>query len=345
MTSTSTVLIGVDIGCTSTAGGLVTSDGEVLSAIEAPTKLGSGTSLQTIADIVADLAAEAQHRGLALEAVGVGVPGLVDVERGLVVSSAGSVLADLQRAPLAEMISAKTGVPTFVDNDVNALALGEWAFGAGRGAASCVVLAIGSAVGAGIVLDGRLLRGASGFAGELGHVSIDFDGPPCHCGGRGCLSLYLGGDYLAAEARRRIVDESSALQALAGGDGSAVTAETVFAAAAAGDALARGMVDRACRALGAGLALVVNGLNPEVVVVTGGVVKSLLPLQAEIARRTGEYALTDLLAATRIHFVVGDKRRTLRGGAALVLYERGRGAEARRDRMVAPTVKTAGDRR
>jgi glucokinase len=345
MTSASSVLIGVDIGCTSTAGGLVTSDGEVLSAIEARTNLGSGTSLQTIADIVTDLAAEAQHRGLTVEAVGIGVPGLVDVERGMIVSSAGSVLAELQRVPLAELISAKIGVPTFVDNDVNALALGEWTFGAARGAASCVVVAIGSAVGAGIVIDGRLLRGASGFAGEIGHVSVDFDGPPCPCGGRGCLSLYLGGHYLAAEARRRIVDEPSALVALAGGDGAAISAETVFAAAAAGDALARGMVDRACRALGAGLALVVNGLNPEVVVVTGGVVTSLLPLEAEIARRTGEYALVDLLAAARVHFVAGDKRRTLRGGAALVLHERARGAEARRDRMVSPAVKTASDRR
>ena len=89
-----------------------TPDGEVLSAIEAPTNLGSGTSLQTIADIVTDLAAEAQHRGFALDAVGIGVPGLVDVERGMIVSSAGAVLAELQRVPLAEMISAKTGAPT-----------------------------------------------------------------------------------------------------------------------------------------------------------------------------------------------------------------------------------------
>jgi hypothetical protein len=101
----------------------------------------------------------------------------------------------------------------------------------------------------------------------------------------------------------------------------------VFRAAAAGDPLARSMVDRACRALGAGLAIAVNGLNPEVVVVTGGVVTSLLPLQGEIIRRAGEYALADSLAGTSIHFVPGHKSQTVRGGAALVLYERGpRGA-------------------
>jgi len=84
------------------------------------------------------------------------------------------------------------------------------------------------------------------------------------------------------------------------------------------------MVDRACRALGAGIAIAVNGLNPEVVVVTGGVVKSLLPLQGEITRRAGEYALADSLAGTTIHFVPGHKSQTVRGGAALVLYERAR---------------------
>jgi glucokinase len=308
------------------SGGLVTPDGNVLSAIQAPTSLGSGTAVHTILGIVADLQAEAQTRGLVLEAVGIGVPGLVDAERGMLLSSAGAHVADLHRVPLAERISAKTGVPTFVDNDVNVLALGEWVFGLGQGAASCVVLAVGSAVGAGIILDGRLVRGKSGFAGELGHIPIHFDGPPCPCGGRGCLSLYVGGEYMAAEARQRITREPSSLLALAGGEIGAITAETVFVAAAAGDGLARGMVDRACRALGAGLAIAVNALNPEVVVVTGGVVKSLLPLQSEIIRRAGEYILTDSLAGTPIHFVPGHKSQTVRGGAALVLYERARRA-------------------
>lgn len=329
MTSAPGVLIGVDVGCTTLSGGLITPDGQVLSTIQAPTSLGTGTAVHTVLGIVTDLHAEAQSRGLALEAVGVGVPGLVDAERGMLLSSAGAHVADLHRVPLAERISAKTGVPTVVDNDVNVLALGEWTFGLGRGAASCVVLAVGSAVGAGIIVDGRLVRGKSGFAGELGHVPIAFDGPPCPCGGRGCLGLYVGGEYMAVEARRRIEREPSSLLALAGGDPAAITAETIFVGAAAGDGLARGMVDRACRALGAGVAIAVNGLNPEVVVVTGGVVKSLLSLQDEILRRVGEYTLADALAGTPIHFVPGHKSQTVRGGAALVLYERGRRAAGR----------------
>ncbi|HSE03835.1 MAG TPA: ROK family protein [Methylomirabilota bacterium] len=327
MTSAPGVLIGVDVGCTTLSGGLITPAGEVLSTIQAPTNLGAGTVVDTILNIVADLHAEAQARGLALEAVGVGVPGLVDTERGMLLTSAGSHVADLHRVPLVEAISAKTGVPTFVDNDVNVLALGEWMFGLARGTTSCVVLAIGSALGAGLIVDGRLVRGKSGFAGEFGHIPIDFEGPPCHCGGRGCLGLYVGGEYLAAEARRRIEREPSSLLALAGDEIGAITAEMIFVAAAAGDPLAGAMADRACRALGAGIAIAVNGLNPELVIVTGGVVKSLLPLRDEIMRRVGEYTLSDALAGTPIHFVPGQKSETVRGGAALVLHERARRAK------------------
>ena len=326
MTGTPGVLIGVDVGCTTTAGGLVTPEGEVLSAMQVPTGLGTGNAMQAILGLITDLALEAQTRGLTLEAVGVGVPGLVEPERGIVHASAGGHIAELHRVPMAERITEKTGVPTYVDNDVNALALGEWMFGFGRGAASCIVLAIGSGLGAGLIVDRRLVRGKSGYAGELGHVPIDFDGPRCPCGGRGCLSLYLSGTYIADEARRRVASEPSALGALAGGRLEAITAETVFTAAARGDAVAREMVDRACQALGAGLAVVVNGLNPDVVVVTGGVVKSLVPFAGDIVRRAGEYALAECLDSTAIHFVPGDKQQTVRGGAALVQYERARRA-------------------
>jgi predicted NBD/HSP70 family sugar kinase len=128
------------------------------------------------------------------------------------------------------------------------------------------------------------------------------------------------------EARRRAGSEPSSLLAMAGGQAAGITAEMVFAAAAAGDGLARSLVEGACRALGAGLAVVVNTLDPDVVVVTGGVVKSLLPLREEILRRTAEHALAESLAGTPIHFVPGHKSQTVRGGAALVLYEQARRA-------------------
>lgn len=324
MTSKLAALIGVDVGCTTISGGLVTSEGEVLATVQRPTNLGSKTGADTLLRMVADLCEEGAARRLTVEAVGVGVPGLIDVERGMLRSSAGSHVADFQDVPLAERIQTKTGLPAFVDNDVNALALGECLFGLGRGASSCVVLALGSGVGAGIVVDGRLVRGKSGCAGEIGHVSVDLDGPTCVCGSRGCLDVYVSGESIASEARRFVACESSSILDLAGGKISAITAEMVFRAAGAGDALASRMVVRACQALGSGLALVVNTLDPDVVVVTGGVVKSLVSLQDQIIRYAREYALADALASTRIHLVPGDKRQTVRGGAALVLYEHAR---------------------
>jgi glucokinase-like ROK family protein len=326
MTEGDGVLIGIDIGCTTISGGLVTADGTVLSSIQVPTKLGSMTGVDTVLDIVARLRAEADTRQVVVEAVGIGMPGLVDVEQGMLKTSAGAYVADFHGVPIAERITAKTGLPAFLDNDVNALALGEALFGPGRGSASCVVLAIGSGVGGGIILDGRIVRGKSGYAGEFGHVSLDVDGEPCSCGGHGCIVLYSGGHYLAETAQRRIAREPSSMLDLAGGDPAAITAETIFTAARSGDGLAASLVARACQAIGAAIGVIVNTLDPEVVVITGGVVTSLVHLQDDILRCARDYTLADALAGTRIHVVPGAKTHTVRGGAALVLYERARRA-------------------
>jgi glucokinase len=318
-----TVLLGVDVGGTTMSAGLVTTDGEILAATHVATHgEGPGTAVDTLLGVIARLLDEAGRRRLAIEGIGVGLPGPIDVDNGTIRSL--PLIPEVDGVPLAARITAKAGIATFVDNDVNALALGEWMFGVGRQADPFVLLAIGSGVGGGIIVDGRLVRGKRGYAGEFGHIPVDVNGEPCECGGRGCLMVYTGGHRLAAEARDRVRHEPSSILALAGGRPGAITTEMIFRAAAGGDALARGMVDRACRALGAGLAGIVNGLNPEVVVVTGGVVESLVHWHGEILARTGEYALAEALATTRIHLVPADKRQTMRGGAALVLYEKAR---------------------
>jgi glucokinase len=224
--------------------------------------------------------------------------------------------------PIRDRIAEATGLPVFVDNDANALALAECTFGAARGAASVVSLAIGTEVGAAIVIDGAVVRGHSGFGGELGHIPINFlNGARCICGGRGCAGLYLGGRVMARAARRRAARSRSKLVAMAGGDPRAITSELVFEAARADDLLARTLVDEACEALGALLAVIVNGIDPELIVITGGVAGSLAPLRDDILQRTSRYAQTVPLKRARIEIVSGDKTRTVRGGAALVLHE------------------------
>ena len=318
----SRVLMGVDVGGTTISGGLFTPAGEIVHVLQTPThREGPGTAVDALLGVVGDLVAEAHRQGLELTGVGIGIPGVVDPRTGVMPAFPNHVpeFGDVQ---LAERIHAKTGLPVFIDNDVNALALAEWMFGLGRGASSLVVLAIGTGLGGGIVVEGHLMRGHRGYAGELGHVSLNLSGPRCMCGCRGCLAAYLGGESLARRARELSGHRpDSTLLALAGGDPEAVTSALVFRAAAAGDAAMMGLVDEACEALAAGLGGILNAFNPEVVVVTGGVVQSLLPLREDVMRRAGNYALPGILPKTRVHFVTADKRRTALGGAALVLYE------------------------
>jgi glucokinase len=141
-------------------------------------------------------------------------------------------------------------------------------------------------------------------------------------GCRGCLAAYLSGEWMARRGREALARHpDSALLALAGGNPAAITAALVFRAAASGDTLAGAMVSEACEALAAGLGGIVNGLNPEILIVTGGVAESLVPLREDILRRATAYALPDVLEQTVVHFVAADKQRTALGGAALVLYE------------------------
>jgi len=299
--------IGVDLGGTTVAAGLVTAEGEVLGHFSEPThKLGPGTAMITLLDLLRRLQETARKREIGLAGIGIGVPGTVDAERGIIGPDIHYV-PELASMSLGDTIHKRTGVPVFVDNDVNVLALGEWMCGAGKGARSLVVLALGAGVGGGIILDGRLHRGHGGFGGELGHVPVNFDGRPCICGGRGCLKTYVSGTDIGLIATERL--------------GRPVVAEEVFRLAADGDAAAKELVAEVIEALGAGLAVIVNGLNPERLLLAGSVAKSLKPLEKEIRSSVERYAFAQALAGTRIEILAMEKNSTVRGGAALIRYE------------------------
>lgn len=301
------VVIGVDVGGTTVAAGLVAADGRVLEHQQAPTHArGPGTALETIGELLERLCEQARALGVTVTGVGIGVPGIVDAERGTVGVDVHHA-PELARAPLGAMLGERLGVPVHVDNDVNALALAEWTWGAGRGARSLVMLALGTGVGGGIMVDGRLHRGHSGFGGELGHVPIDFDGPPCICGGRGCLKAYVSGTDIGRRGSERLERPVSAAE--------------IFRLAAGGDPAADAVVADVCAALGAGLAIIVNGLNPERVLLAGSVAKSLRPIEARVRAALARYAFAEALRATHLEILSLDKDATVRGGAALVHYE------------------------
>ncbi len=317
-------VVGVDVGASTISAGLVCPDGTVLATAQAPTQ-GDGPVVDTILTLIDRALSAAADRGLRVAGIGVGLPGLVDVEKGCMRSMPFAWLADLGDVPLVDLIRARSGQPVFVDNDVNALALGEWMFGLGRGAASLVTVAIGTGLGGGLILDGRLVRGHLHSAGEIGHLTVSLTGPICICGGVGCLATYVAGGMMSDRARERLpAYPSSALLARTGGDPARISAVLLFEEAIAGDPLARAVVDEACEALAMGIGALVNLLNPEIIVITGGVAASLAPLQDDILRRVRRRALTTALDATTVRVVPADKRGTVRGGAALVLYEMAR---------------------
>jgi glucokinase len=221
-----------------------------------------------------------------LVAIGVSFGGPVDAARGLVRLS--HHVPGWEEIPLAEQLRAELGAPAAVDNDANVAALGEWRFGAGQGAASLLYVTISTGIGGGWVLGGRIWGGADGMAGEIGHLIVRPGGAPCACGRRGCAEAEASGWAIAAKAQERLSDErarslpvgrktkdeGARLLTLAGGRAEAITAQMVAQAAEAGDALAQAVLDEAARALGSALGAAISLMNPERVVLGGGVTKS-----------------------------------------------------------------------
>jgi predicted NBD/HSP70 family sugar kinase len=317
-------IVGVDVGATTTSAGLVTTEGEILTFVQTSTFGSGATPVEAVLGLVRELISQARERPIALTGIGVGLPGLVDAEKGMMIGS-DNLVVEFAHLPLSDVLRGSTGLTTYVDNDVNVLALGERRFGAAIGADSLVMLAIGTGVGGALVIGDMLVRGHASCAGEFGHFPLDPSGPVCRCGNRGCLHSWLGGEALAKRARElALAKEAPILVALAHGDAAAITAELVFEAASEGDQASRKIVAEACQALGMALGTIMNTINPEVIVIAGGVAGSLVPLEAEIRRHAARVALAQALASTTIHLIPGDKRRTVLGGAALVLYERRR---------------------
>jgi glucokinase len=206
----------------------------------------------------------------AVDAVGVGMPGLVDHAGVLRV---GANLPGVRGFAVRDELGARLGVPVVVDNDANCALWAEHEMGAARGTSNAVLVTLGTGIGGGIVADGRLQRGANGFAGEPGHMVVDPDGPLCPCGRRGCWERYASGSGIAALAREAAAAHRAArIVELAGGAAELVRGEHVTRAAAEGDAAAIEVLARFGRWVALGIANLVNILDPEVVVVGGGVV-------------------------------------------------------------------------
>lgn len=286
--------VGVDIGGTNVVVGLVRAEGGPPLALRSRSTVSLGdaeASLRHLARLVDEVISE----GLAaaggaredVAGVGVGSPGPLDLEAGVVLDPFNLAWRDF---PLRDQLAEATGLPTYLDNDANCATWGEFWQGAGRETRSLVGVTLGTGIGGGLVMEGKLVHGASSTAGELGHMTIDFEGRPCKCGNRGCIEAYASGPNIAARAREGVeAGASSILLELAGGDPAGITAVTVYEAIVQGDEYAAEVMERTARILGAGIANIVNVLNPETVVIVGGVTRAgehlFEPLRDEVRAR------------------------------------------------------------
>lgn len=281
--------LGIDLGGTKILASVVDAKGRVLSCHRSLTPVGQEAVLQAITHSVKRALEEADISYSGLTAVGIGAAGLSNPQTGVVYTSPN--LPGWQDVPLRDIIAAEVGQPTYLINDADAAALGELYYGAGRGVSNLIYITLGTGIGGGIIISGQVYSGSGGTAGEVGHMVIDDNGPPCSCGNRGCWETLASGKALVAEAKRLIEKQETdtAILEYAGGIMEELKAEHIHQAALAGDELANRLIDRNAYYLGVGLASLINIFNPQVIIIGGGLANMgdmlLLPAYEEAGRR------------------------------------------------------------
>lgn len=310
-------VLGLDIGGTKLAAGVVDRTGRVHSFLVAPTlaEQGAAHGIARLIELGRRAVAESGLGWEAIHAVGIGCGGPLDAGSGVLVAP--PHLPGWRDVPITALVEEAYDRPATLENDATAAAAGEHLYGAGAGTRNMIYLTLSTGVGGGIVLDGRLYRGSFGNGGELGHVTVDCDGRPCRgCGRRGCLEAYVSGTSIAERAQEAIAaDGNSSLANL-----SQPTAADVAAAARAGDALARTVWSETIDALACGLTSIVNLFEPELVVLGGGVSSTGEQLIGPVRKRVRAEAMKPAgEGADIVQSALGDRVGVV--GAAAVVHE------------------------
>lgn len=266
--------VGVDLGGTNIKFAIVAEDGEIVERKTIPTEghEGHGPVLERMIRGVSDLR-DGLPEGTTIESIGVGVPGMLDMPTGTVLDLP-NLAGNWTGVPCKQIMETALSLPVHMINDVRAFTMAELHLGAARGASTVVCYAIGTGIGGGIVIGGKVHFGIGGSAGELGHVIVNPNGDRCSCGNLGCVEAHASGPAIIGEANRRVVQGfTTSLTGMIGDDLNKMTPGIVEEAAAEGDAVAREILERAGYYLGLGMAGIIAAIAPEVVVIGGGVVK------------------------------------------------------------------------
>lgn len=280
--------IGIDVGGTNVKIALVNEKGGIVYSNSIPTRaeMGYEYTVNSMKEAIKELLKETNTSAKDVEGMGFGFPGQIDCKKG-VVRLAPNIPGWVD-VPIAEIMEKEFGIPTRVDNDVRCAALGELNFGAGKGCENLVCITVGTGIGSGLIINGKLVRGASNAAGEIGHIKLDMTGGPlCGCGDRGCLEAFASGPSIVAMAEEYIKGgKSTKYRELANPD---ITPYVVSVAAQQGDPVAKRIFTIIGEYIGVGLASVVNLLNPEKIIIGGGVAAAgdilMTPIKETLVKR------------------------------------------------------------
>lgn len=309
---------GIDIGGTNTKIGILDEEGEILqsTSIKTLSMEGVDITLERIWSTVKELLKSLDIMEDKLEGIGMGIPGPV-VDQKIV-----SFFANFsweKNINIAEKMEKISGKPTKLDNDVNVIALGEAKFGAGKGYKSSVTIALGTGIGGGIYVDGMLISGAQGAGGEIGHSKVEKNGKLCGCGQRGCLEAYASATGVAREAISRLmVNKNNMLYDKVKEDISKVEAKDVFDCAKAGDKFSMEIVDYVADYLALGIGNTLNILNPQAIILAGGVALAGDILLDNVKKRLKEYALPMTVDNLEIKLGILGNDAGIKGASALI---------------------------
>ncbi len=294
-------VLAIDLGGTKIITALISNKGQMIAREYCSTLADEGPEsvINRILSAIDHLRSLRDISSSQLSGISIAAAGVIDMEKGIITSSPN--LPGWCNIPLRDIVKERCKVSTFLLNDANAAALGEHQFGAGKGANNLIYITVSTGIGGGIIINGRLYFGSSGGAGEIGHTTVDVNGPRCSCGNIGCLEVLASGEAVAREAIRRISHgEKSSLTEMVEGKIENITAEKVSLAAQDGDSLALEVIAKAAAYLGAGMVNLVNIFNPEIIIVGGGMAKMGDLLLAPVRQVVKERAFQLPAEAVRI---------------------------------------------
>jgi glucokinase-like ROK family protein len=313
-------VLGIGVGATHLIALVTDLDAQVAAEIERPFSAAAGpdTGLPAIEEIGRDVLTQARVDSSQLIGAGVGVPGPLDYRRGTIVAP--PIMPGWHETPVRDRLRETFGTPVYLNNDANLGALGESHYGAGQNVDNLAYIKVATGIGCGIIIDGQIYHGQTGAAGEIGHLTIDEDGPPCKCGSYGCLEAMAGGQAIAQRAELAIQAGRPTMLREFSTNGK-LTAENVNHAARQGDALSQQLYQDAGRLIGIAVADLINLLNPGRVIIGGGVAQAG-ELMLETLRETAcKRSIRATMADVEIVQAALGRRSTALGAVALVLEE------------------------